>query len=207
MAGPLANYLDTTNMISVAATPNNSGPNYPDDVEHTLRSYYLSVDNLDVLGVHRGNAIDVYVHDPKSILSGSTTVTIPGPDLYTKNIVGVSQYIQQITGIEDAITGELIDPTLYSIALVKKGDSFSKEANYKISFDIDDITGAEINFLYENGATFVDLNIGLTVARYTTIYEKFTTIVAVSDSFYKIPDNSLARFFTTTGNLGGIERV
>ena len=33
-----------------------------------------------------------------------------------------------------------------------------------------------INLLYENGATYVNLNMGLTVARYTTIYEKFTTI-------------------------------
>ena len=74
------------NMISIAATATNSGPSFSEDTEHSLRSYYCSVDNLDVLGVHRGNAIDVYVHDPKSILTGSTTVTIPGPDLYTKNI-------------------------------------------------------------------------------------------------------------------------
>ena len=64
-----------------------------------------------------------------------------------------------------------------------------------------------INLLYENGATFVDLNMGLTVVRYTTIYEKFTTIVSVADSYYEIPNTSLARFFTQTGNLGGIERV
>tara|TARA_Y100000592_G_C5440092_1_gene302887 strand:- start:380 stop:793 length:414 start_codon:yes stop_codon:yes gene_type:complete len=135
-------------MVTIAATANNSGPNYPDDTEHSIRSYYCSIDNLDVLGVHRGNAIDVYVHDPKSILAGSTTVTVPGQDLYTKNIPGISKYIQEITGIEDAITGELIDPALYKISLVKKGDSFSKDANYKISFDIDDITGAELNLVY-----------------------------------------------------------
>ena len=64
-----------------------------------------------------------------------------------------------------------------------------------------------INLLYDNGATFVDLNMGITIVRYTTIYEKFTTIVAPSDSYYEIPEGTLSRFFTQTGNLGGIERV
>lgn len=68
--------------------------------------------------------------------------------MYTAGLSNISNYIQEITSIQDAITEEEIDPTLYTVSLIKDGDSFSKNANYKIAFDIDDITGASLKLTY-----------------------------------------------------------
>ena len=281
---PISNYRDAQGYINVAAHAANSSAEFPNDSEHSLRSYYVSVDNMDVVGVHRGNATDCYVHDPINIIPGSVTFTVTGTDVYTKGIPGISSYIQEIISVEDSITGEVIDPTLYTISLVKEGNSFSKEVNYKIDFDIDDITGAElrlnyrhwsygsameafltqnsrhypaqdlllkvmppvvveieflqysggldkssmadvvvnyinsltstvleksdiVNLLYDNGATFVNLNMEINIRRYNTAYQQFTKILTTTDQRFIIPTNTIGRFYTALEEVAGLEKT
>tara|TARA_Y100001938_G_C8101688_1_gene442368 strand:+ start:8471 stop:11545 length:3075 start_codon:yes stop_codon:yes gene_type:complete len=280
----LANYIDSEGFTNVAATAANSGPDFPNDIEHSLRSYYCSIDNIVTQGVHRGNAVDIYVHDPVSIVEGNCTFTASSPTVYTRNIPGIASYIQRITSIRDSITDEEIDASLYTITLVKKGDSFSKYANFSIQFDIPDITGAElkiyykywaygdalhsymmssskrfpaadmlvkvmppavvtidklqysggitsdemrlklveylvnltdtsfeksdfVNVLYDNGATYVDLDMDISIERYSTTYEPFTTVMSDTTQRYTIPDTTVARFFCDVTDLAGVERI
>ena len=48
---PLSNYKDSNGYINIAAHAANSSHEFPDDSEHSLRSYFVSVDNMDVIGV------------------------------------------------------------------------------------------------------------------------------------------------------------
>ena len=280
----LATYTDSEGFVNIAATGANSGPDFANDIEHSLRSYYCSVDNITTKGVHRGNAVDIYVHDPVGIVDGSVTFTAGAPTVFTKNMPGISKYIQRITSIRDSITDEEIDESLYTITLLKEGDSFSKLANFRLQFDIADITGAElriyykywtygealhsyiissskrfpaadmlikvmppsvilidklhysggitsaemrqktadyinnltdtifeksdfVNVMYDNGATFVDLDMEISVKRYASTYESFTTILGDSTQRYTIPSNTVSRFFCDLNDLSGIERI
>ena len=281
---PVADYTDAEGYVNIAATAANSGPNFPDNFEHSLRSFYCSVDNLTVKGVHRGNAVDIYVQDPSSIIDGNTTFTAQGNVVYTKGIPNLGTFIQEFKSIRDSITDEEIDPSLYNITALEAGKCYSNLANYKIEFDVDDIAGAElklnyrywsygealnafvttssqrfpasdmlvkvmppavvyinqlhysggigtdqmriklseyfnnltevtfeksdlVNVLYNNGATYVNLEMEITIIRYSTTYEKFTTVLADTDQRYKAPTNTLCRFFTTPEELSGVIRV
>ena len=145
---PLSDYTDSEGLVNVAATAANSGPDFEDNFEHSLRSYYCAIDNLTVKGVHRGNAVDIFVQDPLGIIDGSTTFTASGPIIYTQGIPNMSNYIQEFRSIVDSITEEEIDPALYTITSLSEGNTYSNKANYKIEFDVDDITGAELKINY-----------------------------------------------------------
>jgi len=281
---PSADYTDNEGFINVAATAANSGPDFDENFEHSLRSYYCSIDNLVVKGVHRGNAVDIYVQDPTGIIEGSTSFTASGPVIYTKGIPNLPSYIQEFRSIRDSLTDEEIDPTLYNITALEAGKTYSNQANYKVEFDVDDIAGAELKFyyrywsygealnsyvttssnrfpaadmlvkvmppavvyidklhysgglgtdemrlkladyfnnltvvtfeksdlvnvLYNNGATYVNLEMEITIVRHSTTYEKFTTILADTDQRYTAPTNTLCRFYTTPSELPGVIRV
>lgn len=280
----LSLYTDSEGYVNIAATAANSGPDFSDNIEHSLRSYYCSIDNIVTKGVHRGNAVDIYCHDPAGIVDGNVTFTVSAPTVYTKNLPGIASYIQRITSIRDSITDEEIDASLYTISLLRPGESYSKFSNYKIQFDVADITGAElkiyykhwtygealhsymlsstkrfpaadllvkvmppavieigklqysgglsgdemrqkcseyinsltdtsfeksdfVNLLYDNGATYVDLDMDITVVRYTSTYEVYSYTMLDSDQRYTIPDNSVARFYADVTDLAGVERV
>jgi hypothetical protein len=52
----LSDYLDADNYIYIAAAAINSGSAFPNDTEHSLRTYYVEVNNGSELAMHRGNA-------------------------------------------------------------------------------------------------------------------------------------------------------
>jgi len=144
----LGNYVDPTGFLNVAAYAANSGPNYANDVEHALRSYYVTVDNTNVTGVHRGNAMDIYVHDPDNILQGSASVTLVSEPLKTLEIPGIASHIQEIIEVREGISKVAFDSSSYTIGNLAKGNSYSNKANYSIDFDLDDLEGAQIEVVY-----------------------------------------------------------
>ena len=64
-----------------------------------------------------------------------------------------------------------------------------------------------VNLLYENGATYVNLNIEITVRRYNSTYERFTKTLTSTDQRFIIPTDTVSRFFTTNEDLAGLERT
>ena len=73
----------------------------------------------------------------------------------------------------------------------------------EISFEKSDF----VNVLYEHGATYVNLDMDISVTRYTTTYEAYTTTMSDTDQRYTIPSNTVSRFFVTVTDLAGVERV
>ena len=71
------------------------------------------------------------------------------------------------------------------------------------SFEKSDFVGV----LYENGASYVDLEMDITVVRYATNYQAYTYDMADTDQRYTIPTNTLARFFSTPEEMPGVQRV
>ena len=64
-----------------------------------------------------------------------------------------------------------------------------------------------VNKLYENGATYVNLDMDISIVRYTSTMEKYTYTMLDTDQRYTIPDNTLARFFCTSTEMPGVQRV
>lgn len=154
----LRNYIDADGYVNIAATAANSGTDFPNDTRHALRSYYVQINNLEVDGVHRGNAIDVYCHDPNNILVGHAIATASGNSVILSNVVGVNQYIQEILEVRDYISQIPYDSSSYIIMNLDKGNTYSKDNNFKIIFDDDNMDGAMIDILYRywSKGTLVD---------------------------------------------------
>ena len=144
----LGTYVDSAGFLNIAAHAANSGADFADNVEHALRSYYVKIDNTNVAGVHRGNAMDIYVHDPGNILLGSASVTLISEPLKTKEIPGIAPYIQEIVEVREGISKVAFDSNSYTIGNLDKGSSYSNKASYSIDFDLDDLEGAQIEVVY-----------------------------------------------------------
>jgi len=165
---PLSNYVDGQGFVNLGATAANSGPTFGDDTEHNLVSYYTSIANGSLDGTHLGNALDTYSHDPANTIEGSVTYTMTNPNtILTASIDGIAPYIQEIIEIREGISQTAFDPSTYTITNVDDGAAYSKNANYKIDFDLDDMEGTLIQLVY----------------RYWTLGEAV-------DAFISSPDNS-----------------
>ena len=73
----------------------------------------------------------------------------------------------------------------------------------KTSFEKSDF----VNVLYENGATFVDLDMDISIERYSSTYEPVTNVLTDADQRYSIPSSTVARFYCDVNDLAGVERV
>lgn len=98
--------------------------------------------------VHRGNVMDIYVHDPDNILTGTASVVMSSNTLNTATIPGISNYIQEILEVREGISKVPFDTTAYIITNLDTGSSYSSSANYKIAFDQDSMAGALIEIVY-----------------------------------------------------------
>jgi hypothetical protein len=165
---PLAYYLDSNGYVNIAATAANSGPDFPDDVEHTLRTYYVEMNNILSNQVHRGNAVDVYVHDPINIKKGSVSVLMPGSTITLSSIPGISPYIIEIIEVREGISKVVFDKSTYSVSSLIPSKAFSEEANQIISFDIDNMSNTlvEIVYYYWANGSLVDALINDPDTRY-----------------------------------------
>lgn len=144
----LGDYMDEEGYVNVAITAANSGPDFPNDTRHALRSYYVQINNLEIDGVHRGNAVDVYCHDPNNILVGHAIATAEGNSVILSNVIGINQYIQEILEIRDYISQIPYDSSSYIIMNIDEGNTYSKDNNFKIIFDDDNMDGSMIDIVY-----------------------------------------------------------
>lgn len=71
------------------------------------------------------------------------------------------------------------------------------------SFEKSDI----VDVLYNNGATYVNLDMGITVRRYTTSYEKYVKVMSDTDQRYIIPENTISRFYSHSSELPGVTQI
>lgn len=145
---PLSNYLDGEDYLNIAATAANTGPDFPSDIDHELRSYYITIDNGGKSQAHQGNMIDVYCHDPKNYKIGSVTHTLSGTNVNTDDIAGFPGHLQEVIEIREFVSGTTIDPNSYEVFPVDDGTAFSGSANYTISFEDQNINGTIIEIVY-----------------------------------------------------------
>ena len=64
-----------------------------------------------------------------------------------------------------------------------------------------------VNLLYDNGATFVNLNMEINIRRYNTAYQQFTKILTTTDQRFIIPTNTIGRFYTALEEVAGLEKT
>ncbi len=64
-----------------------------------------------------------------------------------------------------------------------------------------------VNVLYDNGATYVDLDMDISIERYSSTYEPYTKVMSDTDQRYTIPETTIARFFCDVTDLAGVERI
>jgi len=145
---PLLNYLDAEGYVNIAATAANSGVDFPNDTDHTLRSYYIEMNNVLENGVHRGNAVDVYVHDPKNIKLGTITVIMPGSTINLSTIQNIQPYIVEIVDIKEGISKVTFDKSSYTINSFHSSKSYSDNIDISISFDIENMENTLIEITY-----------------------------------------------------------
>lgn len=145
---PLSYYLDSAGYVNIAASAANSGPTFPNDVEHTLRTYYVEMNNVLANSVHRGNAVDVYVHDPENIKRGTVSTLMPSSTITLKTIQNINPYIIEIIEIKEGISKVVFDSSTYTINNLYDGKSYSEEANQVISFDIENMQNTLVEFSY-----------------------------------------------------------
>lgn len=145
---PLSDYVDDELYVNIAVLANNSGTDFPDDSSHSLRSYYLKIDNSQPDGLHRGNMIDVYVHDPSNIKTATTVLSVTGNKVNT-NTTAFKGYIVDIAQVREYISKVPFDRNSYSIVNNDAGKSYAQLANYDIIFDSDDMTGAMVEVEYK----------------------------------------------------------
>lgn len=163
--------MDGENYLNIAATANNTGPSFPSDIDHEVRSYYVSVDNGGQSQAHQGNMIDIYCHDPKNYKSGNVTHTMSGSNVNTNNIPGFPDFLQDIIEIREFVSGTTIDSSTYEIFPVNTGTAFSGDANYTISFEDTNISGTIIEIVYRYWASgpSLDAYLGSEDNRYPAI--------------------------------------
>jgi len=132
---------------------------FSEDSNHSIRTYYASCSNFELEGVHKGNSIDVYCHEPSNIQYGVLTTVLTGNNLYIQDLFStVTGPIQEITALRLHLSQTELDEDSYSIASVNTGYEFSTDANYKISFNTtDDLTGTIIDIIYKYWATGDDI--------------------------------------------------
>jgi hypothetical protein len=145
---PLSDYIDSTGYVNVAATAANSGPTFEDDVNHTLRTYYIEMNNVLANAVHRGNAVDIYVHDPDNIKRGSVSTIMPGSTVTLKTITGINSFVVEIIEAREGISKVVFDQSSYSVNNLSDSKAYSTDANQVISFDLDNMENTLVEFIY-----------------------------------------------------------
>lgn len=134
----LENYLDASNNLWLCSIPTNFN-----DLNHRLRSYYVSLSNPNAGKKALGNAIDVYVHDPDNVSTRSTNLVVTNGDIILED-----GHIQDIVEIREALSQIEIDPLEYRVHNMRYGESFGEDNKIKISFNEDENEGIEVTVIY-----------------------------------------------------------
>ena len=124
---------------------------FSNDTNHSLRTYYVNISNIDIAGVHRGNSVDIYCHDPDNIKYGVSSAIITGTNVYTSAFsANIGGPIQEIVSVKLHLSQTEFDPGNYIITSVSEGNEFSTNANYKINFYTDeDLDDVQVDIVYK----------------------------------------------------------
>jgi hypothetical protein len=144
---PISAYMDGDGFVQIAATATNTGPDFPNDVDHDLRTYFVELNNDQISQVHRGNSVDVYCHDPKNYKETVVTHTLSGSIEDSINISGFPGFLHEVVEIRESVSGTVLDPDSYTVSLDEKALAFSNNANYKFYFDDTNIGGTRIDIV------------------------------------------------------------
>jgi len=190
--GTLSNFYNAeTGRIYVAATPANSGtgytfPNSELNKDHTIKTYYVAVNNGGTTTVHRGNCTDIYCFDPANLKEGSVTTTLGvGGVITTKVLPGINSHIQEILGVREYISQIDIPGSEYVITNLDTGNTYSNDANFAITFGGSDREGAliEIYYRYWSKGTEIENAIVTSESRYPTADYKVKVSPAIVFNF------------------------
>ena len=125
---------------------------FSEDINHQLRSYYISINNANLDGVHRGNTIDVYGFDPDNIVRGISEVTMTSDVLFTSMIPGFPGYVIELLEIRQKLSGTVLDPLTYTVTNGKKGWAYAgggiSQSNLKIQFLDQNLAGLKLEIVY-----------------------------------------------------------
>jgi hypothetical protein len=150
----LTNYLDN-NFIYFAALP----IDYTIDL-HELRTYYFEVNDGEYTGVHKGNAVDIYAHDPTNVVTGSVEQIVSSQEIDFNDNAFVNGYIQEILNVSEAYSNISLDQSEWAVvnAIRERGEAFSKHNRFKIKFNSSSYNGSKmrITYRYWNKGAVVD---------------------------------------------------
>lgn len=123
---------------------------FSNDSNHHLTSYYASINNTDIEGLHRGNSIDTYIFDPDNIVQATSEVTMVEDVLYTSTIPSFPGFITEFLEIRQKISQTVLDKSTYTITNAKKGGAYSSgpTSNYKIQFIDTNLSGTRLELVY-----------------------------------------------------------
>ena len=142
---PLSDYVDSSNILYIAAIANKENNNL-----NELRSYYVEVNDNVYTGVHRGNAVDIYVHDPKNIVKGEVEYIITNTEIDFTNNSAMNGWIQEIVEISEAYSGITIPETGWSVmnSVRSRGEEFSVHNKFKVTFNNTSYNNTKVRIKY-----------------------------------------------------------
>jgi len=128
---------------------------FSDDSNHFLKTYYVSINNANLQGIHRGNTLDIYCFDPDNIITATSEVTLTEDILYTSMIPAFPGYIVELVEIRQKLSQTVLDPETYSVTNQGVGTAYagSQAANYKIQFIDQNLAGLRLELVYKYMST------------------------------------------------------
>ena len=128
-SGTLADYLED-GYISILARPDNI------DAEHTIRTYYASVDTPIPSGIHLGNMSDIYYNDPANIRETTVNYAATTPSFRLENVAGISLPVHEVIDLVNANTGEtLVRNVDYHVVVNDADNAYSTRSDTTILLD------------------------------------------------------------------------
>ena len=127
----LTNYLDGSNYVYFGVLPTD------DTIDlHEMRSYYFEINDGEYTGVHRGNAVDIYVHDPDNVVTGTFEAIVSSQEIDFTDNAFVDGYVQEIIDVAEAYSNISLDKTQWSVVndVRDRGEVFSRHNKFKIKF-------------------------------------------------------------------------
>lgn len=125
------------------------------DANHFLSSYYVSINNANLQGVHRGNTLDIYCFDPDNIVLATSEVTLTEDILYTSMVPAFPGYMVELVEIRQKLSQVILDPAAYTVTNQGTGTAYSggSTANYKIQFIDQNLAGLRLELVYKYMST------------------------------------------------------
>lgn len=138
----LNTYIDENGYLYVAASANNIGPSFSDNVDHNLETYYIQLSNPRAGKKHLGNAVDAYCFAPSTIIEKEVTVFVDNNEA-----IAFIPYACDLLEVREALTQSEIDPADYQVFNTHIGDTYGVNMQIKLAF-VEGYNGASLSIIY-----------------------------------------------------------